>query len=369
MKKKILVVGAGAAGIGMGIVLKKMGLDFVILEKDQVGKSFLTWPPGTRFISPSFTGNFFGVPDLNSLSPETSPAFTLETEHPTGKQYAKYLNGLAYVYELPVLENVLVQEIQKNDDGFEITTDRGNFETQFVIWAGGEYQFPKTSVCEGSEHAIHNTKIKDWDVLEGNIFPIIGGYESGFDTAIQLAKIGKKSVIFDSKDCLGIQKSDASFSLSPVTKDRYRQYQEFITVKPNTRIQKIEENQGHYFLTSEENKAFGFETQPILATGFETSLTQVKDFFVWKDGSPQLTENDESTKVEGFFLVGPQVKHQNVIFCFIYKFRQRFAIVAETIAQYLGLESNDLVQQTIDEYQDGHFYLKDLSCCENECTC
>ena len=33
----VIVVGAGPAGIGVSVVLKKMGLNFIILEKDEIG--------------------------------------------------------------------------------------------------------------------------------------------------------------------------------------------------------------------------------------------------------------------------------------------------------------------------------------------
>ena len=36
-------------------------------------------------------------------------------------------------------------------------------------------------------------------------------------------------------------------------------------------------------------------------------------------------------KTKNLFLVGPQVKHGSALFCFIYKYRQRFAIVAEKL--------------------------------------
>ena len=366
---KIVIIGAGAAGIGMGVVLKKMGFNFLILEQKSIGQSFLDWPAGTRFISPSFTGNYFGSPDLNAVCPDSSPAYTLGTEHPSGKEYAKYLRDLVNFYQLPMVENAKVTDLKKISDIFEITVDEKIFSADMVIWAGGEYQFPKTEVCEGAELGIHNTKIEDWKNLEGTKFPIIGGYESGFDTAIQLAKLGKKSVIFDSQNRLHDPRSDSSFSVSPFTKDRFAQHQDQIEVIPNTRIEQIEkENQG-YRLISTKNENFYFDTQPILATGFESSLGAVKDFFHWEKGSPQLTAHDESTKTENFFLVGPQVKHQEVIFCFIYKFRQRFAVVAEAIAQKFGLEHEESITWVVKEYQKKNFYLGDLSCCGQECAC
>jgi putative flavoprotein involved in K+ transport len=369
MKKKVIIIGAGAAGIGMGIVLQRMDIDFLILEKNTVGSSFLSWPPGTRLISPSFTGNFFGVPDLNSLTPESSPAYTLKTEHPTGPQFAQYLKDLAQFYVLPILENRNVKKITKKADLFTIKTEKYEYIADFVIWAGGEYQFPKTNICEGFEHGIHNTKIEDWKKMKGDIFPIIGGYESGFDTAIQLAKAGKKSIIFDSKDHLNLQQSDSSISLSPFTKDRYQKYKDQIKIKTHTRITKIEKHDDQYILHTNTGEFFQSKSWPILATGFQSSLIHIKDLFNWNNGIPKLTDSDESTRTPGLFLVGPQVQHDNVIFCFIYKFRQRFAVVAEEITTRLRMKNNELVQNTIQDYEDGHFYLKDLSCCGDECVC
>ena len=61
-----------------------------------------------------------------------------------------------------------------------------------------------------------------------------------------------------------------------------------------------------------------------------------------RTASPIVTEEaDESTLVPGLFLAGPMVHHRGVRFCFIYKFRQRFAIVANAIAQRLGMDTTE----------------------------
>ncbi len=41
----------------------------------------------------------------------------------------------------------------------------------------------------------------------------------------------------------------------------------------------------------------------------------------------------------GLFLVGPQERHDQRIYCFIYKFHQRFARIALQIAQRLQLDT------------------------------
>ena len=95
MKKseyEIIVVGAGASGIGFGVVLKELGItNYIVLDKGVIGQSFQNWADETKLISPSFTSNMFDIPDLNSVTPLTSPAFNFNKEHLSGKEYSKYL--------------------------------------------------------------------------------------------------------------------------------------------------------------------------------------------------------------------------------------------------------------------------------------
>ncbi|MGQ0603057.1 MAG: NAD(P)-binding domain-containing protein, partial [Anaerolineales bacterium] len=103
----ILIVGAGAAGVGCGLVLQQLGVrDFSVLERHTIGASFARWPKEMQFITPSFTGHAFGQLDLNAIAPYTSPAFTLRTEHPSGKEYALYLQGVADHFGLPVMTGI-----------------------------------------------------------------------------------------------------------------------------------------------------------------------------------------------------------------------------------------------------------------------
>ncbi|MEM6362776.1 MAG: monooxygenase, partial [Planctomycetota bacterium] len=103
---------------------------------------------------------------------------------------------------------------------------------------------------------------------------------------------------------------------------------------------------------------------PLLAGGFEGSHHLVSDLFERReDGFLLLNECDESTLTQGLFLCGPAVRHDNHVFCFIYKYRQRFAVVAKAIASSLGLPAEQL-----ESYRRWGMYLDDLSCCGEECA-
>ena len=74
----VVIVGAGAAGIGVAIALQHSGVEnYLIVDRETIGSSFRSWPAETRFITPSFPSNSIGMLDLNSIGVGISPAFTM----------------------------------------------------------------------------------------------------------------------------------------------------------------------------------------------------------------------------------------------------------------------------------------------------
>ena len=368
----VAIVGAGAAGIGCGVVLKELGLErFTILERHQVGASFSRWPEEMKFITPSFPSHGFGLLDLNAVTLKTSPAIALRREHMSGKQYALYLQAVADHFELPIQTEVDVKAVEPlPQGGFKLQTAAGEIRTQFVIWAAGEYQYPHLNPFPGAEHCIHNSQIRSWaDLawadLEGNEFIIIGGYESGMDAAANLVALGKKVSVLDRTGVWANPDTDPSIALSPYTLQRleliYRTGR--LDLVGNAAIEEVKLISGGYAVYSEYQKWVTVHP-PILCTGFDTSLKQIAPLFDWSEGYAALTENDESTITPGLFVAGPSVRHGDLIFCFIYKFRQRFAVVAEAIGDRLGLDLSPL-----DAYREAGLFLDDLSCCSNDCIC
>jgi putative flavoprotein involved in K+ transport len=111
---------------------------------------------------------------------------------------------------------------------------------------------------------------------------------------------------------------------------------------------------------------FVSDGRPLLATGFDGSLGLVRDRFAFDDtGRVVVTEEaDESTVVPGLYLAGPMLAHREASFCFVYEFRQRFAVVAAAIGARLQLDTSPLKL-----LRDHDFYLDDLSCCDDGWAC
>lgn len=385
----VVIVGGGAAGIGMAKTLDFLNkanlkqnenapsISFCVLERHEVGSSFLRWPKEMRFISPSFLSNPFGLIDLNAISPDTSPAFTLDTEHPSGTEYAHYLKQIVKHFELPVYEGVSVAQIRVTESGYWVETLASpqtmpnKLHAKAIIWAGGEFQHPKNKPFRGSEHCIHNSSIKTWTQLSGKEYVVIGGYESGIDAAIQLSKLNKKAYVVASSPTWEKSSADPSLVLSPYTKGRLRAAMRtgLVTLEGNVKVLSVDRVGNKYHLTACDQdgalKRMIHNQAPILATGFESSARQISHLFDWRlDGMPLVNEMDESTLHTGVFLVGPSLRHDQHILCFVYKFRQRFAVVAHTIAERLVVDTSPL-----DEYRRQGMFLDDLSCCGGGCTC
>ena len=366
----VIIVGAGAAGIGVGIAIAHAGIEnFLIVDRDTVGSSFSSWPEETRFITPSFPSNSIGMLDLNSIAIGISPAFSMKVEHPTGKEYAEHLQDIAEYFELPILENTNVDSIEKIDGLFHLNIGDGNLLAKNVIWAAGEYQYPLLDGFEGVELCRHTATVSRYADLEGDSFLIIGGYESGIDAAYHLANNGKKVVLFDINSPWDEESSDPSITLSTFSFERMRNanFENNVRLNPQTPVKSVNLVNGTYEVRTQDGQVFNSDSKPLFAGGFDGSHKFVSDFFDEReDGFPLLNESDESTLVPGMFLCGPSVRHDGHIFCFIFKYRQRFAIVAQAIASSLDIPTDEFVEA----YRGWGMYLDDLSCCGQEClTC
>jgi putative flavoprotein involved in K+ transport len=368
----VVVVGAGAAGVGMGVVLQELGVErFCLLERHEVGASFLRWPAETRLLTPSFPGQGFGAMDLNAVALMTSPGFTTEREHLSGADFARYLKGVAEHWKLSVKSGTEVHDVEALDgDGFVLRTSRGALPTRFVVWATGEFQYPDVEPIPGAELCVHTAAVPAYAEFArqtGEEVVVIGGYESGIDAAVHLAAAGKRVRVLDAASPWERRFGDPSVSLSPFTRERLRVAAESgrIELIADAEVERVEHTPDGYAVCSRDDRVWITQMPPLLATGFHSSLQLIAELFEWRDtGAVMLSESDESTRTPGLFVAGPLVQHEQAVFCFIYKFRQRFAVVANALAARLALDATPL-----ERYRQEGMFLDDLSCCGTDCVC
>jgi thioredoxin reductase len=370
---EVAIVGAGAAGLGCAAALKEFGVvddDMIILDRHEVGASFRRWPQEMRFITPSFTSNAFGLLDLNAIVPGTSPAYSLDREHPSGTAYAMYLDKVAELYELKVKPGIDICSVEVEDNGtFTLTTNDRPVRARHVIWAAGEFQYPNRNSFLGAESCCHSSDVRTWQDLEGDHFTVIGGYESAADATVSLVQLQKSVTVLARDATWTSDHPDPSVSLTPFSRERlaWADSKGSVDLFGDADITSVREDGDTWVAHASDGREWASETRPILATGFEGSLSHLDGLIEYdEDGALVVTEEaDESTLVPGLFISGPILEHRGVNFCFIYKFRQRFAVVADAIAQRLGMDTEGAVAAR----RAVGMYLDDLSCCEESCAC
>ncbi|MBZ8176450.1 NAD(P)-binding domain-containing protein [Corynebacterium sp. 3HC-13] len=366
----VIVIGAGPAGIGTALACQAIDdMTVGVVEAGEIGNSFLHWHHCQTMLTPSFTSNGYGALDLNAIHPLTSPAFTLHTDYPTGEEYALYLRSLVNYFELPVLTNTEVTAITVDKDGiFHLNTAQGPAAARHLVWAGGEYHHPLLPHIPGRDHCDHSSSLHAWARHEGkgHRIAIIGGYESGIEMACHHAEHGMQVWLFDAAQPWENNTADPSISLAPRTRRRLQAAHQSGLIHPIAhRVDLVEKQSENYVVTTSQGQQYQVDYRPIAATGYGAGLGPADQLFKRRaDGWPLVTENDESTITPNLFLNGPVLRHDQRHFCFIYKFRQRCAYLAEIIAQRLGHDSSGL-----NPWRDKGMIIDDLDCCGTECTC
>ncbi len=371
---KIIIIGAGASGVGFASALESLKFEsYLVIEKGEIGDSFLNWPKETRLITPSFTTNGFGFPDINSIAPSTSPAFTFEKEHLSGIEYGEYLRLVAEAYNLKINTNENVVSIEKDNEHYIIKTDKDVYKATYVVMAVGEFGRANDYDIKGFELGIHYKDIDSFKDFTEEEYVVVGGNESGSDITCNLTSLGKKVTIYTNNFGENERIADPSIALSPITKTKLRNAASLYGFKvfEDHKLKEIQKNGDEYHLTFENEgkiKTIISKTKPLLATGFISQVKQFKNelFEFNSENIPIVNENDESTINPNLFLIGPSLRQQKIIFCYIYKFRQRFMYVISKIAEREGIV---LDSEVVENYRKNQMYLTDLSCCSVDCDC
>ena len=365
----VVIVGAGPAGLGCALALQAIGVgSLTILESRSVGASFRSWPEEMRLITPSFHSNPFFSTDLNAINPRTSPGDLFGTEHLSGGQYAAYLGAVVEHYKLPVRESCEVYKLVAEDTGFLLEGDCGQIRARFVIWATGEFSFPDMEPFPGADLCRVASQVRSWKSVNGSEFVVIGGYESGIDAAYHLANRGSMVKILSRGEPWNIDDPDPSVALSPYTKERLsrivRALPGSIELHGDKEVIEVIRDGNDYRVLTLDGGAFSSPQPPILATGFESGIKrQIASFFDWEGGTPLFSEIDSSTLYPNLFYSGPSLVHRKSKFCFIYKFRARFGVVAREIGKRLELDTSGL-----SDWEKRGFLIEDLDCCV-DCKC
>ncbi|WP_068618593.1 flavin-containing monooxygenase [Paenibacillus tuaregi] len=177
----VIIVGGGQAGLALAYYLKQKNLNFIVLEANPaIGDSWRERYDSLRLFTPR---KFSSLPGLTFPG---SPGGC-----PTKDEAARYLTDYAEYWNLPVRTGIKVMKIVKENEGFTVHADSGDFYSRNVVAATGPFQQPYTpafSSCLDSDVVqIHSSGYKNETQLKPGKVLIVGAGNSGAQIAVELA--------------------------------------------------------------------------------------------------------------------------------------------------------------------------------------
>jgi len=171
----LTIVGAGPAGMSAALFAEGDGLKFRLVDKG-IPCRFVEEVINTNFTN---SENYLGLYGLTGT--ETAQTF---------RQHLAFRNIL--------VEEINITNINAEENSFQITSDKGDYNTKAIILATGTR--PRKLRVRGIEsfpHRIHYGIYGDLSCYSGKDVLVVGGRNSGAVTAIRLKEIGANPTIVE----------------------------------------------------------------------------------------------------------------------------------------------------------------------------
>jgi putative flavoprotein involved in K+ transport len=177
----VAVIGASQAGLAMAWHLAREQLRFVVLDAaPEIGHTWRSrWDSLTLFTPVQYDA----LPGM----PFPGPPDTYPTKDPV----AGYLQAYATAFNLPVRLNARVTQLRTTAEGFEIRTQAEVFRARRAVVATGPFQVPfvppAAQRLDGAVTQLHSTDYRNPQALPPGPVLVVGGGNSGFQIAEELA--------------------------------------------------------------------------------------------------------------------------------------------------------------------------------------
>ncbi|OIT37379.1 PREDICTED: probable indole-3-pyruvate monooxygenase YUCCA10 [Nicotiana attenuata] len=195
---KVIIVGAGPAGLATAACLKKSSVPYLILEKDDCYASMWKKYSYDR-LHLHLDKQFCQLPHIPF--PSSSPSYIPK------KEFIQYLDDYVSHFNISPLYKRRVESayFEESTRKWNVKVRNGNsgdveeYFSKFLVVATGEASYPFIPQVPGLENfageAIHTTKYKNGEKFKGKSVLVVGCGNSGMEIALDLANHGAKTSI------------------------------------------------------------------------------------------------------------------------------------------------------------------------------
>src|SRR5687768_10009553 len=181
IRRDVVVVGGGQAGLAIGYFLARDGRDFTILEA--AGEPAAVWRERWDSLKLFTPVRYSGLPGMPMPGDPAS--------YPTRGEVAAYLTDYAAHFDLPVEFGSRVRSITRSNGSYAVALDDRTYEARQVVVATGPFQIPFVppiaEQLDPQVSQLHSTAYRrPSDVREGLVL-VVGGGNTGFQIAEELS--------------------------------------------------------------------------------------------------------------------------------------------------------------------------------------
>ena len=175
----LLIIGAGPAGISAAYEAQKIGLNYLVLEKNLIGNTIYNYPIGLAVFS-----------TVNELELEPNTLFPAR-EKPTREELLSYYTRFVLEKNLTVQWEEEVKSVEKiGENHFKINTEKAEYETKTVLFAIGAMQYPRHLGVKGEDlPKVHHLFRETYPYVKKHAL-VVGGGNSAGEAALFLAQEG-----------------------------------------------------------------------------------------------------------------------------------------------------------------------------------
>lgn len=178
MSYDLIIVGGGPIGIACGLEAQKQGLNYLIIEKGCIVNSLYNYPEGMTFFS---TSDKLEIDDIPFISKNAKPYKDEALEYYRRIVTNKSLN-------INLFEKV--NSLLKDNDIFEVVTEKSTYKAQNLVLSTGFYDIPNLLNIEGEQlpkmkHYYDNAHY----YAQQNVI-VVGANNSAVDAALEIYRKG-----------------------------------------------------------------------------------------------------------------------------------------------------------------------------------
>lgn len=174
----LIIVGGGPIGISCALEAKKAGLSYLILEKGCLVNSLYNYPINMTFFSTSEKLEIGGIP------------FVSNNIKPTRPEALEYYRRVAVSNAVNIHLQETVQDIRKNQEGYEVVSSDGSYQTKNIILATGFYDIPVKMNIPGEDLPKVTHYYKDPHFYSMQRVVVVGAANSAVDAALETYRKG-----------------------------------------------------------------------------------------------------------------------------------------------------------------------------------